>query len=91
MPKTCVYVDGFNLYYRALRGTPFRWLDLAALCRLMLPSLHIDRIHYFTARVARKTLDSGQPVRQQTYLRALGTLPSVRIRRRECSRPRRHF
>jgi hypothetical protein len=26
-----VYVDGFNLYYRALRGTPYKWLDLLAI------------------------------------------------------------
>ena len=25
---TGVYIDGLNLYYGALRGTPFRWLDL---------------------------------------------------------------
>jgi len=25
--KTIVYVDGLNLYYAALRGTPFKWLD----------------------------------------------------------------
>ena len=25
---TNVYIDGFNLYYRALKDTPFRWLDL---------------------------------------------------------------
>ena len=24
---TNVYIDGFNLYYRALKDTPFRWLD----------------------------------------------------------------
>ena len=27
--RTYVYVDGFNLYYRAVRGTPYKWLDLA--------------------------------------------------------------
>ena len=29
--RTCVYVDGFNLYYGALKRTPYKWLDLAAL------------------------------------------------------------
>lgn len=28
--KTHVYVDGFNLYYGALRGTAFKWLDISA-------------------------------------------------------------
>jgi len=26
--KTNVYVDGFNLYYRALKRTPYKWLNL---------------------------------------------------------------
>lgn len=31
--KTIVYVDGLNLYYSMLRGTPFKWLDLYTLFR----------------------------------------------------------
>ena len=29
--RTFVYVDGFNLYYGALKSTPWKWLDLPAL------------------------------------------------------------
>jgi hypothetical protein len=29
--RTIVYVDGFNLYYGALKGTPYRWLDILAM------------------------------------------------------------
>ena len=29
--RTVVYVDGFNLYYGALKGTSWKWLDLVAL------------------------------------------------------------
>lgn len=25
---TNVYIDGFNLYYGALKGSPYKWLDL---------------------------------------------------------------
>ena len=32
-----LYVDGFNLYYRSLRHTPWRWLDLKALALCLLP------------------------------------------------------
>lgn len=39
---TIVYVDGFNLYYGALRGSPYKWLDLEALSRRLLPK---DDIH----------------------------------------------
>ncbi len=29
---TIVYIDGFNLYYGAVKGAPYKWLDLEALC-----------------------------------------------------------
>ena len=32
-PQTIVYIDGFNLYYGAVKGTRHKWLDLEALCR----------------------------------------------------------
>lgn len=63
--RTNVYVDGFNLYYGALEGTPYRWLDLAALCRRILPRDIIHRIRYFTARVTARPDDPEQPIRQQ--------------------------
>jgi 6-hydroxy-3-succinoylpyridine 3-monooxygenase len=25
--RTIVYIDGYNLYYGAVRGTPWKWLD----------------------------------------------------------------
>jgi hypothetical protein len=25
--KTFLYIDGFNLYYSAVKGTPLRWLN----------------------------------------------------------------
>jgi len=28
-----VYIDGFNLFYGALKGSRYKWLDLDALCR----------------------------------------------------------
>ena len=30
-------MDGFNLYYRALKDTPFRWLDLWNLAEVLFP------------------------------------------------------
>lgn len=77
--KTNVYVDGFNFYYGCIRGTPWRWLDLEKLCRLLLPSHEINRIRYFTALVNARPDDANQPQRQQTYLRALRTLPAVSL------------
>ncbi len=78
-PRTCVYIDGFNLYCGALRETSFRWLDLDAFCRLLLPRNDVRRIKYFTARGVPRPGKPDTAVRQQTYLRALATLGTVDI------------
>ncbi len=77
--KVNVYVDGFNLYFRAVKGTPCKWLDINKLCELLLPGHTINQIKYFTANVSARPGDPDQPVRQQTYLRALRTLPNLSI------------
>lgn len=78
--RTSVYVDGFNLYYRALKGTPYKWLDLYTMCRFILPATNtITSIRYFTALVHPRPADPQQAIRQQIYLRALATLPMVSI------------
>jgi uncharacterized LabA/DUF88 family protein len=75
---TNVYIDGFNLYYGSVKNTPYRWLDLEAFCRHLLPNDDIRGIRYFTARVSGK-VDPDAPNRQAMYLRALGTLPLVSV------------
>jgi uncharacterized LabA/DUF88 family protein len=77
--KTYVYIDGFNLYYGALRKTPYRWVNVRKLCELLLPKNTIDEIKYFTARVSARPGDPDQPVRQQLFFRALQTLPGLTI------------
>ncbi|MFH1619194.1 MAG: NYN domain-containing protein [bacterium] len=77
--RTFVYVDGFNLYYRALRNTPYRWIDLSKLVRLLLPRDNIQHIHYYTARITARPDDPDQPTRQQVYLRALATIPNLSV------------
>jgi uncharacterized LabA/DUF88 family protein len=77
--KAWIYIDGFNLYYGAVKGTPYRWLDVRKMCELLLPDLQVEKIKYFTARVSGRTSDPGQPTRQQIYLRALRTLPGLEI------------
>ena len=75
--RTIVYVDAFNLYYGCLRGSPYKWLDLVALCRVVLPKNQVECIKYFTARVGARPGAAGQPTRQQLYLRALETLKPI--------------
>ena len=78
-PQTIVYVDGFNLYYGAVRGTRYKWLDLEAMCRSLLRRDQIVKIRYFTARVNDRPDDPQLASRQGTYLRALATLPLVEV------------
>jgi uncharacterized LabA/DUF88 family protein len=82
LPRTNVYVDGFNLYYGVAQDSPWKWLDLRALCERMLPRNDVHRIKYFTAHIqARPGGDPRQPQRQLTYLRALQTVRGLTIYR----------
>jgi hypothetical protein len=77
--KTIVYVDGFNLYYGAVKGTAYKWLNIHKLCQLLLPKNQIVKIKYFTALVTARPTDMDQPNRQQIYLRALRSIPILEI------------
>lgn len=77
--RTSVYIDGFNLYYGCLKGTPYRWLDPRILCATMLPRDEIHRIRYYTARVKPGPRDPMQRQRQDVYLRALKTVPGLSL------------
>jgi uncharacterized LabA/DUF88 family protein len=78
--KTNVYVDGFNFYFGCVKGTPYKWLDIAGLCRLSLPSHYqINRIRYFTALVRARPGDPQQTARQQIFIRALLTIPNLSV------------
>lgn len=77
--RIIAYVDGFNLYYSVLKGTPYKWLDLEQLFCLLFPKDEVVAIKYFTAKVKPRPNDPDQPIRQALYLRALGTLPKVEI------------
>lgn len=74
-----VYVDGFNLWHGCLAGTEFQWLDIGAFCRRLLPANPINRIRYFTSRVAARRGAPHGPEQQNAYLRALRTVPGLKI------------
>jgi len=77
--RTWVYVDGFNLYYGAVKGTQFKWLNPVKLAQQVLPSSHVvERVKYFTAHVSGAA-DPDAPKRQHAYLSALRTLPEIEI------------
>ena len=35
--QTNVYIDGFNLYYGSLKGTPYKWLNPRSMVQALLP------------------------------------------------------
>jgi uncharacterized LabA/DUF88 family protein len=78
--RAVIYVDGFNLYRQKLEHHPdTKWLDLQRMSERLLPTHDIVGIEYFTALVKPALgTDPQAPIRQQTYLRALGSLPKVR-------------
>jgi hypothetical protein len=78
--RAYVYIDGFNLYYRALKGGPHKWLNLAALAKLLLdPGDTVEVVRYFTARVSARAGDPDAPRRQQILFSALATVPNIEI------------
>lgn len=74
---TGVYIDGFNLFYGCVKGTPYKWLNLERLARELLRGHNLYRVKYFTARVDDRPDDPRQSVRQDLFLSALDTLPLV--------------
>lgn len=76
---TSVYIDGFNLYYGAVKRTPFKWLDLRRMIERVFPNDDIREIHYFTALVQSFPVNPGAPERQQIYWRALRTIRGLHM------------
>jgi uncharacterized LabA/DUF88 family protein len=77
--KTNIYVDGFNLYYGAVKNTPFRWLNVLNLCQILFPKKQINKVKYFSARVKASQHDPSAPTRQDYYWRALRTISNLEI------------
>lgn len=79
--RTIVYIDGFNLYYRMLKARPeSKWLNPLRLAQNVLSSVNnITQVNYYIARVSARAHDPLAPARQATYLKALDTVPEVKI------------
>src|SRR5690554_2625553 len=80
-PTAIVYIDGFNLYYRALRHNGNKWLNIESLFDELLPDYDVRRLYYFTADIRAKARpsDPRAPDRQKAYLNALTSLRRVTI------------
>lgn len=79
--KVYVYIDGFNLYYGCLKDSPYKWLNVEKLSKLLFPNHSIEKIKYFTApiKIRENDKDHDKPNRQQIYFRALRTLQCLEI------------
>lgn len=74
-----VYIDGFNFYFCAVKYTLYKWLNPLILCNTLFPTVNVSRIRYFSARVKSLPHDPRAPTRQDTYWRALKTIPNLEI------------
>lgn len=78
--RTIVYVDAFNLYFGALKGTPCKWLNIVEMVRRHVKPHHqIVGLKYFSAKLNTRPGDPGAPARQELYFRALHTVPGTEI------------
>lgn len=77
--RTTLYVDGFNLYYGAAKHTRLKWVNVIALAEEVLPGLRVTKTRYFTAMVKSDPRNPQQHQRQETYIRALKTLPNLTV------------
>lgn len=75
--RTACFVDGYNLFYGLLAGTPYKWLDLPSLLshivRVEQPDNTVSAISFFTSSVKPSLASRGIASKeaQDMYLRAL--------------------
>lgn len=78
--KTTLYIDGYNLYYGALRGSPYKWLDIVQLFTKLTkersPDADIIAVKLFTAPVRIRFANHGEASQksQRDYYKALEQL-----------------
>ena len=78
--KTVIYIDGYNLYYGRLRGTPYKWLDVVTLFSRIVhsiePASFVSSVKYFTAPALSKFARHGEESMraQNDYHRALESM-----------------
>lgn len=75
--RTAFFIDGYNLFYGLLAGTPYKWLDVARLLseilRVQDPSSAPASFYYYTSDVIPRLASQGIKSKeaQDTYIRAL--------------------
>lgn len=73
--STAVYVDGYNVYYGRLRGTPYKWIDMVALFERLVheqnPASQVTLVRYFSAFCLARfsTHGNASTIAQDSFLR----------------------
>ncbi|MFA6470465.1 MAG: NYN domain-containing protein [Candidatus Latescibacterota bacterium] len=78
--RVIAYIDGFNLYFGAVKGhNEYKWLDLFKFCKLLMSGDDLLEVKYFTAKVNGNG-DPSRPYRQKLFWDALKAInPNVKI------------
>ena len=72
--RSIIYIDGFNLYYGAVKNMPWKWLGIERYFSSFLPYDEIQIIKYFTAKML-----GSYKANQGAYIKVLLTLNKVQI------------
>ena len=79
--KRCtIYVDGFNWYFGIFQHRPaWKWLNVQSFFEALRLDEDVVAVKFFTALVDPVKHVSRRRDRQKRYMKALGTLPKVKI------------
>ena len=78
--RAIAYIDGYNLYYGLLKGTPHKWLDLYSFARsLIRRDCDLVAVKYFTAPIKTYPHDFAAVDRQKVYLQAIAASGNVEV------------
>lgn len=70
--KTTLYIDGFNPFYGAMKGSPLCWLSpVALMVHAFLRNQITGMKCFFTAKVTALSGNPIQPLRQMIFWQAL--------------------
>jgi uncharacterized LabA/DUF88 family protein len=84
-PRVYVYIDGFNLFYGALKHPDrkkYRWLNVEKLIKSIYTPTQkygIEKINFYTARIVPHSTTDDAPKNQQIYFNALKTINNLNI------------
>ena len=80
LPRVIIYVDGFNLYYGAVKNSTYKWLDLVKLAKNVVGAgIDLVSLRYFTAKVKPPPWDKDKGMRQRMYIDALRATGLVEV------------